>query len=147
MSKWYLVGLALASGSVLVLAGCGPYFSSNGQRIYSTATSESGEPITHYGGPGMMMMPVALACINCHGPQGHGGRIAVMMQTIDIPNITWPDLTAHEMDHPPFTEETLKQAITQGIDPAGNPLDYPMPRWQMSEEDLNDLVGFIKTLK
>ena len=93
------------------------------------------------------MMPVVRACINCHGPQGHGGRIAIMMQTIDVPDITWPDLTAHEMDHPPFTEETLKQAITQGLDPAGNPLEYAMPRWKMSEQDLNDLVSFIKSLK
>lgn len=86
-------------------------------------------------------------CASCHGPQGHGGRIAIMMQTYDVPNITWPELTAQDMDHPPYTEETLKRAITQCLDPDGNPLEYPMPRWRMSEQDLNDLVSFIKTLK
>ena len=90
---------------------------------------------------------MVLACVNCHGPQGQGGRIAVMIQTVDVPNITWPNLTAHDMDHPPYTEETLKRAITQGLDPAGNPLEYPMLRWNMSEQDFNDLVSFIKTLK
>jgi cytochrome c oxidase subunit II len=51
------------------------------------------------------------------------------------------------MDHPPYTEETLKRAIIQGIDPAGEPLEWPMPRWNMSDEDLNDLIDFLKMLE
>jgi cytochrome c oxidase subunit 2 len=94
-----------------------------------------------------MMMTVGLACVNCHGSEGHGGKVAIMMQTIDVPSITWPTLTGQYEDHPPYTEETLKRAITQGVDPARNELEYPMPRWQMSAQDLNDLVAFIKTLK
>jgi cytochrome c oxidase subunit II len=118
----------------------------NGQRIYNTASSDSGQPITYTGGPGMMM-PINLTCAECHGPQGQGGRIDFMMQSFDVPNITWPELTGPYMDHPPYTEETLKRAITQGLDPAGDPLEYPMPRWQMPASDLNDLVVLIKTLK
>ena len=93
------------------------------------------------------MMGGPLACANCHGPEGHGGPVQFMMQSFDVPNIMWPDLTGQHMDHQPYTEETVKQAITQGVDPADNPLEYPMPRWQMSAQDLNDLVSFIKTLK
>ena len=94
-----------------------------------------------------MMMQAALACVNCHGPEGHGGTVYFMMQSFDIPNITWPDLTGPHMDHPPYTQETLKRAITQGLDPGGNDLEYPMPRWQMSASDLNDLAAYIMTLK
>lgn len=121
---------------------------SNDQRIYNTSTSDSGEPITYTGGPGMMM-PLELACANCHGPEGRGGTVQFMMQTFDVPNITWPVLTGPDpnKERPPYTEETLKQAITQSVDPGGSPLDYPMPRWQMSPQDLNDLVALIKTLK
>jgi cytochrome c oxidase subunit 2 len=119
---------------------------SNGERIYTTSTSDSGERITYTGGPGMMMQGV-LACVNCHGPEGRGGIVYFMMQSFDIPNITWPELTGPHMDHPPYTEETLKRAVTQGLDPAGEPLEYPMPRWQMSGSDLNDLAAYIKTLK
>jgi cytochrome c oxidase subunit 2 len=120
----------------------------NGKMIYNTSTSDSGAPITYTGGPGMMM-PAELACATCHGPQGHGGTVHFMMQTFDVPSITWPVLTGPDpdMQHPPYTEATLKQAITQGIDPGGSPLDYPMPRWQMSLQDLDDLVSFITTLK
>ena len=94
-----------------------------------------------------MMAP--LACATCHGPEGNGGTVNLMMQTFTVPNITWPVLSGSDpdMQHPPYTEETLKQAITEGVDPGGGPLDYPMPRWQISPQDLNDLVAFIKTLK
>ena len=143
MGKLHIAGIAIGLISLLVLAGCGPSFSSNGQRIYFTAKSASGQPITYSGGPGTMMSG-RLTCVNCHGSEGHGGRVTLMMQSFDVPNIAWPELTA---DDPSYTEETLKRAITQGLDPDGDPLKYPMPRWQISDPDLNDLVGFIKTLK
>jgi hypothetical protein len=82
----------------------------------------------------------------------------MMMWSFDVPNITWhvliqeeeheedPDQIEHE-EHPPYTEITLKRAITEGVNPAGERLDDEMPRWQMSTQDLNDLVDFLKTLK
>jgi hypothetical protein len=80
----------------------------------------------------------------------------MMMWSFNVPDITWDNLTEeqhHEAEggeeheeHPPYTEETLKSAITRGINPAGEPLNEEMPRWQMSGRDLDDLVGFIKTL-
>ena len=88
-----------------------------------------------------------LACVNCHGPEGHGGTVRMMMYSFDVPNITWPVLTSPDKDHPAYTENSLKKAITTGTDPAGNQLEAPMPVWQMSNNDLNDLVAFIKTLK
>jgi len=78
-----------------------------------------------------------------------------MMWRFNTPDITWDNLTQEEHheeeeeheEHPPYTEETLKRAITRGIDPAGEPLDELMPRWRMSERDLDDLVEFIMTLE
>jgi len=82
----------------------------------------------------------------------------MMMTSFNTPDITWHNLTeaaGHEEEpgekeheeHPPYTEETLKTAITRGINPAGEPLGELMPRWRMSERDLDDLVEFIKTLR
>jgi mono/diheme cytochrome c family protein len=124
-------------------------YASNGERIYLTAESSSGEPITRTGG---FMMMHRLACVTCHGEDGQGGRLVMMMWAIDVPNITWPHLTEEEHgdegeEHPPFTEESLKSAITDGIEPDGEELDFFMPRWQMADEDLDDLVEYIKTLE
>ncbi len=135
--------------------GYGP-FESNGERIYFTGESSSGEPITYSGGATMMHRRTA--CVNCHGPKGKGGRVSMMMSYFDVPDITWDNLTQEEHheakpgeeeheEHPPYTEETLKRAITRGIDPAGEPLDELMPRWRMSERDLDDLVEFMITLE
>ena len=100
----------------------------------------------------------SITCANCHGLDGKGGRVNMMMSYFDVPDITWDKLTQeehHEEDsdkdeheeHPPYTEETLKSAITRGINPAGERFDEEMPRWRMSGRDLDDLVEFIKTLE
>ena len=112
----------------------------NGQRIFDTATSSSGQPIYS---EGYMMMFRYVACADCHGQDGHGQTIYMMMFQVDVPNITWPELTG---DTPPFTVDSLKLAITERVDPAGGYLSFYMPRWEMSTGDLDDLVSFIMTL-
>ena len=49
--------------------------------------------------------------------------------------------------HAPYTDALIKRAISEGLDPAGNSLDWTMPRWRMMPEDLEDLVAFLKTLR
>lgn len=76
----------------------------------------------------------------------------MMMGAFIAPDIRYKSLTSAQMEHeqrrehPPYTDETIKRAITQGLDPSGNPLDWPMPRWTMTEADLEDLLAFLKTL-
>ncbi len=151
-------GLAILSTSCSVpYRWVGDYgygsFESNGERVYFTAESSSDETITYSGG--FPMMRHRIACVSCHGSEGRGGRVTMMMWRFDTPDITWDKLTQEEYheeeeeheEHPPYTEETLKRAITRGINPAGEPLDELMPRWRMSERDLDDLVEFIMTLE
>jgi mono/diheme cytochrome c family protein len=92
------------------------------------------------------MMHGSIACVNCHGQDGHGGTIYMMMSSFEAPNISWPALTGPHEDHEPYTEETIKDAITKGVDPNGDQLENYMPRWDMSDEDLNDLINYLKTL-
>jgi hypothetical protein len=73
------------------------------------------------------------------------------MMGTEIPgDIRYHHLTEEEHEegeeHPPYTDELIKRAITEGLNPAGEPLDRTMPRWQMSEKDLDDLLEFLKTL-
>ncbi len=124
-------------------------FKSNGQRIYYTATSTSGPPITATGGPHWFQMHGG-SCVDCHGPDGRGGY-TVPMTDVVAPNVTYSALTSkeHEMhgeEHPPYTEALIKRAITKGLEPAGKPLSYAMPRWSMSSGELNDLIAYLKTL-
>lgn len=147
------LGLRQMAGPVWEPLGQFPgQFRSNGERIFFTATSDSGQPITaEMAGMGTMH-PGMMTCATCHGTDGRGGTVNMMMGTFEAPDIRYRTLTEGEhegtpAEHPPYTDETIKRAITQGIDPAGNPLDWPMPRWRMSERDLDDLLDYLKTLE
>jgi len=158
-----LVGLLLVAclGALLWLAG--PLslgntsrFQSNGAQIYFTGTSQRGTRITADMEPGMgRMRGSRLTCATCHGPDGRGGDVQLMMRVIEVPDIRYGTLTSEEHgrhdegseeDHPAYTEETIGRAITDGVDSGGEPLDWPMPRWSMSDADLNDLVDFLRSL-
>jgi len=130
-------------------------FASNGERIYYTGTSAKTGPIPRTGGP-MWVYHAGVGCVACHGVHGRGG-VPVMMGTAVPEDIRYTTLTAAEppkegekkeaMDHPPFTDATIKQAITQGVDPANKPVDWTMPRWQLADEDWTDLLAYLKTLQ
>ncbi len=119
-------------------------FRSNGERIYFTSTSERGTAITYTGGPssgGWMMMGGQLACVSCHGPGGRGGRHSMgMMQVMDAKDIRWSVLSKE------FDQEKFRLAVVKGQDPDGTQLKPDMPRWNISNDDLVDLIAFLKTL-
>ena len=114
----------------------------NGEDIFQSAYDIDG---VHIQANGFVMMGFWLACAHCHGEDGHGGTVYMMMAQYDVPNITWPELTGPDYN-PPYTADTLKRAITQGLDEEGMSLDPFMPRWVMSDRDLGDLVSYIQTL-
>ena len=128
----------------------GRSYPSNGERIYYTGINELGERIPFEGGPMWLYMHGG-GCVSCHGEDGRGG-VPVMMGTEIPPDIRYEHLIEEEHEeegeeHPSYTDETLKRAITAGLNPAGEPLDYTMPRWRMSEADLNDLLDYLKGLE
>lgn len=116
-----------------------------GQWIFRTGTDpETGLPIPASGG---MMMH--MSCADCHGLNGRGLRPPMFVS----PDIRYRNLTDPAgMVEPDgsrghtYTDELIKRAITQGIDPEGQPLAWPMPRWQMTEQQLNDLLSYLKVL-
>ena len=123
-------------------------YASNGQTIYFTGRNEQGQRIPFEGAPTWLSMHGG-GCASCHGADGQGGA-PVMMGT-EIPgDIRYSHLTEEEHEeggeHPPYTDELIKRAITLGLNPAGEPLDPTMPRWRMSDQDLNDLIEYLKTL-
>jgi mono/diheme cytochrome c family protein len=139
-------------------------FDSNGERLYFTATSDRGTTITYTGGPvsGMMMGAGYLACASCHGPDGRGGVHTMMgMQTMNAPDIRWSVLSGEmEGEHGGETEtegghgdgdsgydfDTFRLAVVEGKHPDSTSLSSNMPRWNIGDEDLADLVDYLKTL-
>jgi cytochrome c oxidase subunit 2 len=127
-------------------------FGSNGEQIYYTGVSQKNGPIPREEGPPWVHHN-GVGCVACHGVHGRGG-IPVMMGTAIPEDIRYAVLTGtvqepggEKMVHPRYTDSTIKQAITQGADPAGKPLDWTMPRWRMGDADLNDVLAYLKSLQ
>ncbi|MFO7966334.1 MAG: cytochrome c [Archaeoglobaceae archaeon] len=118
-------------------------FSSNGESIYYTGINLQGERIPFNSGPTWLYQHGG-SCVNCHGRNGEGG-ITPMMCNVRTPDITYSAMTGGEHDHK-FTDQQIKDAITRGLDHDGEQLDWCMPRWQMSNEDLTDTVDYLKVL-
>ncbi|MEA5534789.1 cytochrome c [Crocosphaera sp. XPORK-15E] len=134
-------------------------FRSNGERIYFTSMSDRGTNITYTGGvdssgmmggssggmmggsSGGMMGSGYLTCASCHGPNGRGGiHTMTGMQTMNAPDIRWSALKGE------FNDEKFRLAVTQGQDPDGTQLNNYMPRWEIKNDDLADLMAYLKTL-
>ncbi len=49
-----------------------------------------------------------------------------------------------DLNHASYDANSLRRAITLGLDPASESLDRSMPRWSMSTLDLDDLVTFLQ---
>lgn len=116
-----------------------------GRLIFDTGTAPSGQPIPYSGG---MMMRAS--CADCHGADGLGRRTMMFVS----PNITYPNLTdpagmlqPDGTRGPTYTDASLEAAITQGVDPEGDALSSPMPRWHLTESEWRDLLAYLKTLR
>ena len=127
-------------------------YTTNGERIYYTATNDSDQKIPFGDGPPWFRM-MGGSCVSCHGVDGKGG-IPIMMSSMVAPNITYQSLTGGDHAHhgheheagTTYTDELIKRAITDGISASGYPLIKAMPRWEMSEKDQNDLLEYLKIL-
>ena len=82
-------------------------------------------------------------CGSCHSANGHGGTIRMMIgTTIKAPNITYGSLIKNG-----FTDATIRKAIRNGLDEKGKALDVAMPRWQMSDADVDATIAYLKRLQ
>jgi ABC-type branched-subunit amino acid transport system substrate-binding protein len=105
--------------------------------------------MARYGEPAVEVAASVLVCENCHGEDGLGRAEGGIEPT----DISWEALTkpygsrtADGRRRPPYTEETVRRAITLGFDSGGATLGPGMPRYQLSRDDLDDLVSHIKKL-
>ena len=126
-------------------------YSSAGERIYYLGIDGEGQRIRFRGGPHWLRM-MGGSCVNCHGPDGKGG-LPVMMGTHIPGDIRYSSLIsgkhhgeADDEEEVVYTDEEIKKAIRAGIEPSGESMDRTMPRWNISDEDMNDLLEYLKVL-
>lgn len=119
-------------------------YESPGERIYLSATGNNGQRLQATFDNNLMpmrgMMARHIACVNCHGENGKGGFV-FPDGTTESADIRWSTLEEEGFDAASF-----KAAVTEGVDEKGDALSPWMPQWTMGDEDLNDLIAYLKTL-
>lgn len=91
-----------------------------------------------------------VTCAGCHGNRGEGKTEG----GVTAGNLTWTFLTkpyGHTDDggrkHPAFAEGSFIRAVTSGIDPAGNKVSVAMPTYRMPQQDMADLIAYLKRIE
>lgn len=126
-------------------------FSSLGEQIYYTGRGEGDRVI-----PRSDTVMHVNACVDCHGRDGRGGRVRIMMGSFESPDIRWGVLTGEEEgeghaeegeeEHPPYNAEKFARALWEGEEPDGEDLDQIMPRWDMTDREIEALIDYLDGL-
>lgn len=138
-------GSSSGSGSMMGRSGSGGgSYASDGERIFLSGVGTDGTRIarsTSNVAEGSLMMGGG-GCGSCHGADGGGATLRMMAGTvIDAPDITYDALVKEG-----FTDAAIATAIRDGLDEKGERLDAAMPRWQMSDADVNATIAYLKVL-
>jgi len=110
-----------------------------GERAEIKATLNNGE---------LEMPASAFPCANCHGLRGEGTKEGGLQP----PPLVWAALTSPAKsaltgrERGPYTETSLKLAISLGLDPSGAKLHSGMPRYRMTLAQMSDLIAYLKKL-
>jgi ABC-type branched-subunit amino acid transport system substrate-binding protein len=121
-----------------------------GKQIFTEGSSQSKTGIEAILGGGTSRIPGRLMpCASCHGADGQGRPEGGVTPS----NITWDvlerPLTSSDplaRNRPAYDGASLRRAITEGIDPAGHELGVTMPRFRMSDADLDSLIAYLSVL-
>ncbi len=169
---WWGLGLLILGIAGVLLAGAGKRhmasfsgwggggvydkvsYTSNGERIYYLGIDGDGQKIPSKGGPHWLRV-MGGSCVNCHGPEGKGG-LPVMMGTQIPSDIRYSALVSgkhhgeaegkEKGEEQAYTDANIKRAIREGVDPSGKQMDRTMPRWKISDQDLDDLLDYLREL-
>jgi len=120
-----------------------------GKAFYLRGESASGQEIT------ALMSDIdvpasTLTCAGCHGIRGEGRTEG----GVTAGPLTWSFLTkpyGHTDEggrkHQAFSETSFVRMLTAGMDPAGNKLAVAMPTYRMSQEDMANLIAYLKRIE
>ena len=120
-----------------------------GQQLFEKGTSARGSKIEASLPGGVRVPASAVPCAGCHGIDGLGRPEGGILPA----NVTWDALTKpyghvrpDGRTRVPYTDRTLRRAVTMGFDAGGNELSSVMPRFQLTMRDAADLIAYLKKL-
>lgn len=122
---------------------------SNGKSIYETGRREKGAFLAFTGGPNWLHVEGG-GCIECHGKRGWGYVVPTFC-TNKTPPITfkylagdgYPLSARQNGSHPAYTVYSFKALLRSGVKSTGYEADYCMPRYFISTQEIQDILGYL----
>jgi len=149
-----LFAVAGAAAAVAALVRAQPAASAErGKLIYTRGESPSGDALTVtlelFGDATRRVPGSRYACSNCHGPEGRPQTEA----GIAVPDIRPAQLAAAARAggtlrrmRKAYDAAAIGRAVRMGIDASDNRLHAMMPRFDLSDRDLRDLLAYLAVL-
>ncbi|HEX9179664.1 MAG TPA: c-type cytochrome, partial [Burkholderiales bacterium] len=133
-----------------------------GRMIYREGRLPSGEPLRGRRPAGNEVAGRDAACVLCHQRSGLG----LAEGAIPMPPISGPALFGSQAlpghtprrapgmefrdypfrTRPPYDDAGLARAIRAGVNPDGYAFQYLMPRYELSDADMQSLIAYLRTL-
>lgn len=149
---WGLIALVLV-GILVTVAACGSESEASsdvalGETIYVEGTDAQGTQIARTTEAGILSQT---GCFGCHGTDGKGRSIDTALGHFDTPDIRWsvisqPIANDEGGTDPAYDPAKFASAAREGIDSGGGQLEPVMPRWQLTDPEVNALIAYLQTL-
>ena len=135
-----------------------------GERIYREGLLPSGKPLEAIVSGDVMVEGTMFSCASCHLRSGLGsfegqvfsppvnGRSLFMLHGNIPERVTYDDLLRFPpfirptVRKTPYTEKTLAEALRGGFSPSGREFNNAMPRYILSDEDMDVMVRYLRKL-
>jgi len=160
-------GPAVARAAVIALSGllgagalaAPPPQPSVGETLYRRGLLPSAEPVQATREAGATLRGADAACVNCHRRSGLGsseGRITIppiagpylfIARGKSLEQQGVPFVDTERINHEAYTDESLARAIREGVGADGKTLNYLMPRYQIDDAAMAELIGYLKDIK
>lgn len=129
-----------------------------GAAIYRLGVLPSGAQLQGERSAGLRTVGRDAACVNCHRRSGLGmregrqiippiaGRYLFYPRARPGDDLDLPFVETMRADRDPYTEATLARAIRNGVAVDGRPLGVLMPRFDLDDAAMADLIAYLRTL-
>lgn len=139
-----------------------------GRRIYREGRLADGSLLRAIRPEGFVLEGEQAACVTCHRESGMGSVEGSLELTLLVPPVAGPLLFAparftgtflnkghhwvpnkawaRALTQGPYDDGCLARALREGLDPDGQPLIAPMPRYELDENSLSALAVYLQGL-
>ena len=115
-----------------------------GRALYMQGLRADGTPLTAIVSGDVKMLGTQFSCDSCHGISGMGSREA----SVIVPIIAGSKLfaPAAQPARPAYDLNSLAKVLRDGVTPTGRKLDRLMPRFRLTDNEVQAMAAYLRTL-